>query len=121
MAAPRAYVTFEFQLPLVLMLRAQPGPWPRAPRGAELGVGRDGRVSVLSYDRSEVYARNQVLKVAAAFLRSVDDRIGAHLLIGTLYPSNGDRAARYSIALGARVSITPTFTQAELIEPDLVA
>jgi len=118
MPAPRAYVTFEFRLPAVLLLRAQPGPWPRAPRGARLDVARDGNVVVTSLDHSETYARNQVLKVASAFLRETDDRIAAHLIIATLYPSNGDRPQRHCIALGARVSITPTSTQAALLEGD---
>src|SRR5258708_4836636 len=115
MGATPAYVTFEFLLPPVLMLLAQPGTWNRAPRGAALTVGRDGSVAVMSFDRHESFARTQVLKAAAAFLRTVDDRLTAHLLIATLFPGNGDRAIRYSIVLGARVSITPTFTQAELI------
>jgi hypothetical protein len=118
MGAPFTNVTFEFRLPPALMLLAQPGDWNRSPRGAVLNVGRDGSVAVTSFDRHESFARNQVLKVAAAFLRTVDDRLTAHLLIATLFPGNGDRAIRYSIALGARVSITPTLTQAELIAGD---
>jgi hypothetical protein len=117
MNAPRAYVTFEFRLPMVLMLCAQPGPWSRAPRGTALDVARDGRVVVTSFDRHETYARKQVLRLAAAFLRSVDDKTATMELLATLYPANGDRAIRHSIVLGASVAITPTFTQAELIEP----
>lgn len=112
----RTYVAFRFRLPLVLMLRAQPGPWPRAPRYVTVDVAKDGAVVIETPDQSESYARNQVLKTAAAFLREVDDRIGAHVLIGMLQPGNGAAPIRYSIALGARVSITPSFTQAELLE-----
>ena len=121
MGPPRRYVTFEFRLPLVLMLCAQPGPWPRAPRGCALDVARDGRVVVTSFDVHESYARKQVLRLAASFLRSVDDKTATMELIATLFPANGDCAIRHSIVLGASVAITPTFTQAALIEGDAEA
>lgn len=121
MNAPRDYVRFEFRLPLVLMLCASPGPWPRAPRGCALDVARDGKVVVTSFDHHETYARKQVLKLAAAFLRSVDDKTATMELLATLHPANGDSALRYSIVLGASVAITPTFTQAELIVGDAEA
>ena len=116
MAATRPYVTFRFRLPLVLMLSAQPGAWPRAPRGGMLEVDRDGSIIVTSFDHSETYAREQVLRLARSFLREVDDKTACIEIPAMLYPSNGDRPIRYSIALNAKIAITPTFTQAALIE-----
>lgn len=112
----RPFVTFRFRLPLVLMLAAQPGLWPRSPRGGEILVDRDGSVLVRSFDRSETYAREQVLRLARAFLREVDDKTACIEIPAMLYPSNGDNPIRYSIALNAKIAITPTLTQAALIE-----
>ncbi len=114
--AGRTYVTFRFRLPLVLMLAAQPGAWPRAPRGAALDIDRDGSIVVTSFDHLETYAREQVLRLARSFLREVDDKTACIEIPAMLYPSNGDRPIRYSIALNAKIAITPTFTQAALIE-----
>jgi hypothetical protein len=105
------HVTFRFRLPPVLMLRAPLGFWPRCPRGVTLDVGEDGNVLVTSVDHHMSYAVDQVQKVAGRFLSS----IGADVPMTTLQaflstPETRRRPitdpARYSIALGAEVSIT---------------
>ena len=102
---------FRFRLPPALLLGAPLGIWPRSTRATVLRVGEDGSITVTSVDHHESYGRDQVLKLAAAFLRAVDRNVPPTVLAATLEaPSTRDRGlgypARYSIALGAAVSIT---------------
>jgi len=100
----RSYVNFRFRLPDALLLRAPVGEWPRAPRGARLEVGAGGAVTVTSYDSHESFAREQVLRLAASFLRAIDSDVPPTVLPATL--GNGEREQCYAIALGAKVSIS---------------
>ena len=105
------HVTFRFHLPPVLMLRAPIGLWPRSPRGVTLRVADDGDVLITSVDHHMTYAVDQVLKSAARFLGSIGADAPMTSLRGFLSTPATRRTiasdpARYSIALGAKVSIT---------------
>jgi len=105
----RHHVVFQFRLPPVLLLHAQPGLWPRAPRGASVDVGEDGAVVVTSYDHLETYARDQVLRVACAYLRACVRNAPPVTIRATLSaPSCRQRPVGYAISLGAKVSIAET-------------
>ena len=101
------HVVFRFRLPPVLMLRAEPGEWPRTARGVTLHVKPDGAIAVTSIDHSETFGRRQVLGTAARFLRAIEADAPMTTLAAELSaPSCRARPERYTIALGARVSIT---------------
>lgn len=109
MSSTAHHVVFQFRLPPVLLLHAQPGFWPRAPRGASVNVAGDGRITVTSVDRSEIYARAQVQRVAAAWLRESVRHQAPRAIAATLSaPSCREAPERYAIALDARVSIAKT-------------
>jgi hypothetical protein len=105
------HVTFRFRLPPALLLRAPLGFWPRAPRGCTLDVGEEGNVLVTSLDRHMSYATDQVLKTAARFLAAIGadaplQRLTGFLSTPATREAGAGHPARYSIALGAKVSIT---------------
>ena len=102
---PFGQVVFRFRLPTILLLRAEPGAWGRAPRDVRLDVAVDGRVEVSCRNGSESYARTRVLHTAAGFVRSIETNVPALSMGAELTPANGERPIRYSIVLGARVSI----------------
>jgi hypothetical protein len=111
MASTSHHVTFRFRLPPVLLLRAPLGFWPRTPRGVRLDVGEEGNVLVTSFDHHMTYAVDQVLKCAARFLAAIGADVPMTTLHGFLSTPQTRRTAasdpaRYSIALGAKVSIT---------------
>lgn len=107
----RHHVIFSFALPPALLLHAEPGVWPRSPRGCTVTVGTAGAIEVRSVDHSVSYATDQVLRVAAAYLRATVRNappLALHGVLSSPHTRRGgaDRPACYSIVLGARVAIT---------------
>jgi len=105
------HVSFRFRLPPVLLLRAPLGFWARCPRGVTLDVGEEGNVLVTSVDHHMSYAIETVLKTAGRFLGVIGADVPMTTLHGFLSTPETRRTvasdpARYSIALGAKVSIT---------------
>jgi hypothetical protein len=115
--ADRALVTFRFTLPAAL----RPLVVLTMPRGAVVHAGADGLVTVASLDRSETYARNQVLEVAATLLSALDRGQGAVTFPAVLMPSNGEPPIHYAVSLGAKVSIARTREKPHLFpaQPEL--
>jgi|SRR5579864_5554141 len=103
------HVVFRFQLPPVLLLHVQSGLWPLAPRGSTVEVTAAGEVTVTSFDHSERYGRDQVLRLTVAFLRSSVREAPPLSVPGVLCaPSCRERPEQHVITLGAKVSISPT-------------
>ena len=108
------HVRFAFRLPAPLLLLAPRGLWQNTPRGCSLEVAGDGAVTVTSVDGHETYARDQVLRTATRFLRTLG-LAGRHKGLGPdvikaelSAPSCRQRPETWVISLGATVSIACT-------------
>jgi hypothetical protein len=105
------HVVFKFRLPPVLLLHAEPGIWPRSPRGCTVVMTEDGAVTVTSVDHSQTYA--------GAFLRaSVRDAPATMLTAELDAPYCRERPVQFQISLGARVSIAQTEVRPYLADND---
>jgi hypothetical protein len=108
------HVVLRFRLPPVLLLHAEPGLWPRSPRGGDLVLLADGAVTVTSQDHHESYGVDQVRRVALQWLRATvrnapPTSIAATLSSPSLRRRRGpDGHEVYAIVIGAKVSIART-------------